>query len=53
MDRFTTWRAAERFFAEFFGSSITRLDVILCLHPSFLLFKLFFLLLILDEYDLE
>ena len=33
---FTAWRAAERFFAEFFGfPSITHAGVILCLHLSF------------------
>ena len=54
MDRFTAWRAAVRFFAEFFGflfdNTLGYYLVFAFFFPTFLAF---ILVLIFDEYGLE
>ena len=54
VDRFTAWRAAERFFAEFFGFLFDNTSWYYLVFASFFLTLLaFILLLIFDEYGLE
>ena len=54
MDHFTTWRAVERFFAEFFGflfDNITMLS--LCLHLSSLTLYLLITIVFMINFGLE
>ena len=54
MDRFTAWRAAERFFTEFFGFLFENTSRCYLVFASFFPTLLtFILLLIFDEYGLE
>ena len=54
VDQFTAWRAAERFFAEFFGFLFDNMSWCYFVFASFFPALLaFILLLIFDEYGLE